>query len=70
MHVGDDTGAAMLTKIFLAFSMGLLGAGGIATHSALDIQQSAYSVPALETVADAPRAAMEQRKIVQIANRP
>ncbi len=70
MHVGHDTGAAMLTKLFLAFSMGLLGAGGIAMQSALDIQSSAYSVPALGTVADAPRLAIEEPEIVRTGSRP
>ena len=46
MRVGDNTGVAMLTKLFLAFSIGLLGAGGIATQSALDIQRTAFTPPA------------------------
>lgn len=33
----------MLAKLIFALSISLLGAGGIATQSALDIQQTAFS---------------------------
>ncbi len=36
----------MLTKLFLAFSICLLGAGGFATQSALDLQRTAFTPPA------------------------
>jgi hypothetical protein len=38
-------GADMLTRAILAFSIGLLCAGGVATQSAFGIQQSAYIAP-------------------------
>ncbi|WP_370220724.1 hypothetical protein [Qipengyuania sp.] len=41
----------MLTKLFLGFSIALLGAGGCATQSAMAIQQSAYSGPVTAPVA-------------------
>lgn len=41
----------MLTKLFLGFSIAMLGAGGCATQSAMAIQQSAYSGPIMAPVA-------------------
>lgn len=60
----------MLTKLFLAFSIGLLGAGGIATQSAFAIQQSALAVPVLEAVADAPLHAAGTPQLPLSAKRP
>ena len=41
----------MLTKLFLGFSIAMLGAGGCATQSAMAIQRSAYSGPVIAPVA-------------------
>ncbi len=44
----------MLTKLFLGFSIAMLGAGGCATQSAMAIQQSAFSAPIIAPVAQEP----------------
>lgn len=51
LPIGNGAGMTMLTKLFLGFSIAMLGAGGCATQSAMAIQRSAYSGPVIAPVA-------------------